>query len=88
MRLNLRQAGKGNSFVSSAVLLPTRVTHLVIKKPRNFDYQPGDYVFLNIPSIAKYEWHPFTISSAPEESGIEPLQIRPLNGMLVLRINL
>ncbi|KAF3855483.1 hypothetical protein F7725_023538 [Dissostichus mawsoni] len=25
----------------------------------------GDYVYINIPAIAKYEWHPFTISSPP-----------------------
>jgi NADPH oxidase 5 len=32
-------------------------------------FRPGDYVFVNIPTIAKYEWHPFTLSSAPEEAG-------------------
>lgn len=26
-------------------------------------------MYLNIPSIARYEWHPFTISSAPEQKG-------------------
>ncbi|MGR0317691.1 hypothetical protein, partial [Klebsiella pneumoniae] len=30
-----------------------------------FYLPPGDYVFVNIPVIANYEWHPFTISSAP-----------------------
>lgn len=28
-------------------------------------------MFVNIPAIAKYEWHPFTISSAPEQGGTE-----------------
>lgn len=28
-------------------------------------------MFVNIPAIAKYEWHPFTISSAPEQGGME-----------------
>ena len=55
--------------ISSAVLLPSRVTHLVIKKPANFQYHPGDYVYVQIPWIANYEWHPFTISSAPELPG-------------------
>ena len=36
-------------------------------RPKRFTYQPGDYIFLNIPAIAKYEWHPFTISSSPEQ---------------------
>ncbi len=35
---------------------------------KNFEIA-GDYVFINIPAIAKFEWHPFTISSAPELKG-------------------
>lgn len=31
-----------------------------------FSYTPGQYVDINIPELAKYEWHPFTIASAPE----------------------
>ncbi|CAF2032667.1 unnamed protein product [Rotaria magnacalcarata] len=30
-------------------------------------FQSGDYVSINIPRVALYEFHPFTISSAPEE---------------------
>ncbi|XP_038623411.1 NADPH oxidase 5 [Tachyglossus aculeatus] len=48
-------------------LLSSKVTHLVIKRPPFFHYKPGDYVYVNIPVIAKYEWHPFTLSSAPEQ---------------------
>lgn len=48
-----------------------QVTHLVIKRPQFFHFKPGDYIYINIPVIAKYEWHPFTISSAPEQSGTE-----------------
>lgn len=51
------------------VFFVCQVTHLVIKRPQFFQFKPGDYVFINIPVIAKYEWHPFTISSAPEQSG-------------------
>ena len=53
-----------------------KVTHLVLTKPVNFSYQPGDYIFVQIPAIAKYEWHPFTISSAPEQLGFLWLHIR------------
>ena len=38
-----------------------------------FHFRPGDYVFLNIPAIAKHEWHPFTISSCPENTSNVPL---------------
>ncbi|XP_057579295.1 NADPH oxidase 5 [Hippopotamus amphibius kiboko] len=57
-------------------LLPSKVTHLLIKRPSLFHYRPGDYLYLNIPSIARYEWHPFTISSAPEQKDIIWLHIR------------
>lgn len=54
-----------------------QVTHLVIKRPQFFHFKPGDYVYINIPVIAKYEWHPFTISSAPEQSGTSHLMKLP-----------
>uniref|UniRef100_A0A8C0BCG8 NADPH oxidase 5 n=1 Tax=Buteo japonicus TaxID=224669 RepID=A0A8C0BCG8_9AVES len=59
-------------------LLPSKVTHLVIKRPQFFHYKPGDYIYLNIPAIATYEWHPFTISSAPEQQETLWLHIRSL----------
>lgn len=52
------------------------MTHLVIKRPSHFYFRPGDYVFVNIPAIAKYEWHPFTLSSAPEQDDYMWLHIR------------
>ncbi|NXO05860.1 NOX5 oxidase, partial [Oriolus oriolus] len=55
-----------------------QVTHLVIQRPRSFRFQPGDYVFLNVPAIAAYEWHPFSISSAPEQPETLWLHIRAL----------
>ena len=33
-----------------------------------FRYKPGDYVTINLPRVALYEFHPFTISSAPEDT--------------------
>ena len=43
-------------------------TVLYIQKPsrRRFDFtMPGSYALLNVSTIALFEWHPFTISSAP-----------------------
>lgn len=41
---------------------------LYMRKPLHFDqFQPGMYLFLNVPMLSKFEWHPFTISSAPED---------------------
>ncbi|XP_033347498.1 NADPH oxidase 5 [Bombus vosnesenskii] len=66
----------GKTYISSGLLLPSRVTHLVIKRPPHFVFHPGDYVFVNVPVIARYEWHPFTISSAPEQEDYIWLHIR------------
>ncbi|NXU92220.1 NOX5 oxidase, partial [Xiphorhynchus elegans] len=41
-------------------------------------FKPGDYVYLNVPAIASYEWHPFSISSAPEQPETLWLHIRSL----------
>uniref|UniRef100_K7G8Z5 NADPH oxidase 5 n=1 Tax=Pelodiscus sinensis TaxID=13735 RepID=K7G8Z5_PELSI len=65
-------------YIVEINLLPSKVTHLVIKRPPFFHYKPGDYIYLNIPAIAKYEWHPFTISSAPEQQDTIWLHIRSL----------
>uniref|UniRef100_A0A4W3IC88 NADPH oxidase 5 n=1 Tax=Callorhinchus milii TaxID=7868 RepID=A0A4W3IC88_CALMI len=68
----------GGTQVVEVNLLPSKVTHLVIKRSPFFHYKAGDYVYLNIPVIAKYEWHPFTISSAPEQQDTIWLHIRSL----------
>jgi len=49
---------------------PKRITKKVF-------YHPGQYVFINIPSISKLQWHPFSISSAPHDKEIE-VNIRSL----------
>ncbi|XP_039988661.1 NADPH oxidase 5 isoform X2 [Xiphias gladius] len=68
----------GGLYVVEVNLLPSKVTHLVIKRPQFFHFKPGDYVYINIPVIAKYEWHPFTISSAPEQSDTLWLHVRSM----------
>jgi hypothetical protein len=34
-------------------------------KPANFKYKSGMYLFLKCPQISSFEWHPFSITSAP-----------------------
>ncbi|KAF9415705.1 hypothetical protein HW555_006739 [Spodoptera exigua] len=76
MRLAWMRSERGKTYISSGILLPSRVTHLVVKRPPLFHFHAGDYVFVNIPAIATYEWHPFTISSAPEQEEYIWLHIR------------
>ncbi|CAF2124187.1 unnamed protein product [Rotaria magnacalcarata] len=61
-----RSNNHGETFIMEAILLPSQVIHLVVNRPRKFTYKPGDYIYINIPAVANFEWHPFSISSAPE----------------------
>ncbi len=75
-RLMTSWMGKGKTSIYAGVVLPSRVTNLIVKRPHNFNFAPGDWVFVKIPAIAKFEWHPFTISSAPEQQDYFTLHIR------------
>jgi predicted ferric reductase/Ca2+-binding EF-hand superfamily protein len=50
--------------------LRSGVTRLLIRRPPGFDHSAGDYLFLRIPDVARHEWHPFTITSAPESEAL------------------
>jgi predicted ferric reductase len=63
-------------FPCSNFVISSQVISLVIKRPPHFAFKPGDYLFINIPAIATFEWHPFTISSAPEQTDEFSLHIR------------
>jgi len=58
--------GKQTTMLLLARQHPSKVIELRMKKA-TFNYIPGQYLFLNCPYIAKNEWHPFTITSAPDE---------------------
>jgi predicted ferric reductase/Ca2+-binding EF-hand superfamily protein len=67
--LRLRKRGV-RSPVTQAEPLRSGVTKLVVQKPPGFTFSAGDYVYLRVPAIARHEWHPFTISSAPEAAAL------------------
>jgi len=62
--------------IKAGRILASGVTELVIQRPPGFAYEPGAYVFAQVPEIAKHEWHPFTISSAPETPDHLTLHVR------------
>ena len=49
LRLVHSSLGRGKTFVIRGERLPSRVTHLVINRPSNFHFNPGDWVFIKIP---------------------------------------
>ncbi|XP_073010095.1 respiratory burst oxidase homolog protein E-like [Typha latifolia] len=46
-------------------LLPGSVLTITMSKPYGFRYRSGQYIFLQCPTISPFEWHPFSITSAP-----------------------
>ncbi|XP_071820031.1 NADPH oxidase 2-like isoform X2 [Apostichopus japonicus] len=52
--------------VSKVIKHPSNVIEVQMKKA-GFKMQPGQYIFLKCPSISHVQWHPFTLTSAPEQ---------------------
>eukprot|EP00742_Colponemidia_sp_Colp-10_P005362 GILJ01005730.1.p1 GENE.GILJ01005730.1~~GILJ01005730.1.p1 ORF type:complete len:1207 (-),score=135.75 GILJ01005730.1:170-3724(-) len=66
-RLMRAHRAKEEVELESVQKLAQDVMRLQLKKKR-FLYKPGQFLYLNCPNISETEWHPFTITSAPEES--------------------
>lgn len=66
------------STIAAVRILPSAVTELTIARPPGFEYRAGDFVFILIPALSGFEWHPFTISSAPERRDAFTLHVRSL----------
>ncbi|KAG7315331.1 hypothetical protein KOW79_021419 [Hemibagrus wyckioides] len=52
--------------ITKVVMHPSKTLELQLKK-KGFKMEVGQYVFMKCPSISHLEWHPFTLTSAPEE---------------------
>ncbi|KAL8061760.1 hypothetical protein ABFX02_02G105600 [Erythranthe guttata] len=44
---------------------PGNVMSLHMSKPQGFKYTSGQYIFVNCPEVSPFQWHPFSITSAP-----------------------
>ncbi|CAL8275668.1 unnamed protein product [Arctogadus glacialis] len=52
--------------ITKVVMHPSKTLELRMKR-KGFRMEAGQYVFIQCPSISALEWHPFTLTSAPEE---------------------
>ncbi|XP_047332352.1 respiratory burst oxidase homolog protein E-like [Impatiens glandulifera] len=50
--------------------LPGDVFSLTMSKPNGFKFQSGQYIFLQCPKISPFQWHPFSITSAPGDDDL------------------
>ncbi|KAJ4954922.1 hypothetical protein NE237_011705 [Protea cynaroides] len=46
-------------------IYPGKVLTLQVSKPSQFRYKSGQYMFVQCPAVSPFEWHPFSITSAP-----------------------
>nr|POE51174.1 ferric reduction oxidase 4 [Quercus suber] len=49
--------------LDSARLLPSGIVELNFSKSQGLTYNPTSTLFINVPSISKLQWHPFTVTS-------------------------
>ncbi|OIV98637.1 hypothetical protein TanjilG_12760 [Lupinus angustifolius] len=53
--------------VIKAVVYTEDVLALYMTKPSGFKYRSGMYIFVKCADISGFEWHPFSITSAPDD---------------------
>jgi respiratory burst oxidase len=58
-------------------IYPGNVLSVVMTKPQGFKYKSGQYIFVKCPAVSPFEWHPFSITSAPGDDYIS-VHIRTL----------
>ncbi|XP_071015700.1 cytochrome b-245 heavy chain-like [Oncorhynchus clarkii lewisi] len=52
--------------ITKVVMHPSKTLELQMKR-KGFRMEVGQYVFMQCPCVSQLEWHPFTLTSAPEE---------------------
>ncbi|KAI3681791.1 hypothetical protein L6452_36596 [Arctium lappa] len=61
--LRFLQSRRNVRLISSRVL-PCETLELNFAKSQGLNYTPTSIIFINIPSISKAQWHPFTVTSS------------------------
>ena len=56
-----RKKNRKKVNLQSISLLPSKVLEISISIPGEFEYSPGDYVYINCKEISSIEWYPFNI---------------------------
>jgi predicted ferric reductase len=61
--------GRHKTYVSKVIQHPSNVCEIQIKKDNTIT-KPGQYIFFCCPEVSIWQYHPFTLTSAPEEDYI------------------
>lgn len=68
-RVAREMRGRHKTYVSKVVQHPSNVCEIQIKKEHT-KTRAGQYIFFNCPEVSIWQYHPFTLTSAPEEDYI------------------
>ncbi|KAF3175346.1 hypothetical protein TWF106_001937 [Orbilia oligospora] len=68
-RLAREIRGKHKTYISKVIEHPSNVVEIQIKKDHTVT-KAGQYIFLCCPEVSIWQYHPFTLTSAPEEDYI------------------
>uniref|UniRef100_A0A5B7AYS8 Uncharacterized protein n=1 Tax=Davidia involucrata TaxID=16924 RepID=A0A5B7AYS8_DAVIN len=63
--------------ILKVAVYPGNVLALHMSKPQGFKYKSGQYMFVNCAAVSPFEWHPFSITSAPGDDHLS-VHIRTL----------
>ncbi|KAG8476497.1 hypothetical protein CXB51_033391 [Gossypium anomalum] len=63
--LRFFRSGFSTVRLLKVAIYPGGVLTLQMSKPPQFRYKSGQYMFVQCPAVSPFEWHPFSITSAP-----------------------
>ncbi|XP_027365171.1 respiratory burst oxidase homolog protein B-like [Abrus precatorius] len=63
--------------IQKVAVYPGNVLALHVSKPQGFKYSSGQYIYVNCSDVSPFEWHPFSITSAPGDDYVS-VHIRTL----------
>ncbi|KAI3773500.1 hypothetical protein L1987_48030 [Smallanthus sonchifolius] len=58
---------EGYTGIIMVVVYSKNALALQMRKPQRFEYNSGQYMFVKYADISPFEWHPFSITSAPSD---------------------
>ncbi|XP_068306077.1 respiratory burst oxidase homolog protein A-like [Pyrus communis] len=65
--LRIFRSGSYTVRLLKVAIYPGNVLTLQMSKPQQFKYKSGQYMFVQCPAVSPFEWHPFSITSAPDD---------------------
>ncbi|KAG0492079.1 hypothetical protein HPP92_005477 [Vanilla planifolia] len=75
--LRFFRSGYHSVRLLKVAIYPGNVLALHMSKPSAFRYKSGQYMFVQCPKVSPFEWHPFSITSAPGDDYLS-IHIRQL----------